>query len=142
MTYKALVYPYVAGGGPGAKETVALTVTATGSASSNPVVLQANAAAYTAASADDKTRHERATDIVRFFSQYGTPVEVSSATNVLTMKFEVADLFEDSARGKPGYFNGPAARPTAYELAQAYVAANSFTVSAMTVTIDGVAQNA
>ena len=47
-------------------------------------------------------------------------------------------------RAEPWYVNtrnAGAQRPDAYELAQAYVAANSYNVTVITVTVDGNAQN-
>ncbi len=140
--YLPLVFPHTAGGGPGVVETVVLTVGASGSTtSSNPVTSVADRAAYYAATTANKTRHARFADVVRYMSQYGTPVYVASTGTTVTLGFEQRDMFEDSAKGKPGWFNAAAPRKNMYELAQAYVAANDFEVDSISVTIDGVSQS-
>lgn len=140
--YLPLVFPHTAGGGPGVVETVVLTVSASGSGSdSNPTISVADRAAYYAATTANKQRHARFADIVRYMSQYGTPVYVTSGNSTITLGFEQKDMFEDSAKGKPGWFNAAAARKNMYELAQAYVAANDFFVDSISVTIDGVSQS-
>ena len=142
--YKPLSFPGSVGGGPGPVEVVALTVAASGSATaSGPVTAVANRAAYYAASDANKQRHARFSDVVRHRSQYGMPVKVeSTSSTVITLHFEIRDMFEDSSLGKPGWFTAAAARKTAYELAQAYVASNAYEVDSISVTIDGNAQNA
>lgn len=140
--YLPLVFPHTAGGGPGTVETIVLTVGASGSAtSSNPVTSVADRAAYYAASAANKARHARFADIVRAASVYGTPVYVASTGTTITLGFEQRDMFEDSSKGKPGWFNAAAARSNMYELMQAYVASNAHEVDSISVTIDGNAQN-
>lgn len=140
--YLPLVFPHTSGGGPGTLETVVLTVTASGSGSdSNPTTSVASRDLYYAATTANKERHARFSDLVRHMSQYGTPVYVASTGTTVTLGYEQRDMFEDSSKGKPGWFNAAAARSNAYELAQAYVASNSYYVSAITVTIDGVSQS-
>lgn len=140
--YVPLNFPRTTGGGPGTVETVVLTVGASGSAqSSNPVTPVADRAAYYAASAANKDRHSRWSDIVRYMSQYGTPVYTAGTGTTITLGFEYRDMFEDSSKGKPGWFNAAAARKNAYELAQAYVADNDYDVDSISVTIDGVSQS-
>lgn len=140
--YVPLNFPHISGGGPGVVETVVLTVGASGSGSdSNPTISVADRAAYYAATTANKERHARFSDIVRHMSQYGTPVSVASGNSTITLGFEMRDMFEDSSKGKPGWFNAAAARLNAYELAQAYVASNSYYVNSISVTIDGVSQS-
>lgn len=141
--YVPLNFPHVVGGGPGVVETVVLTVAASGSATaSNPVTPVADRAAYYAASTANKARHARFSDIVRAASVYGTPVSVAATGTTITLGFEYRDMFEDSSKGKPGWFNAASPRSTMYELMQAYVASNSYEVDSISLTIDGVAQNA
>ncbi len=140
MSYNAIVFPGVTGG-PGVKDTMAITVTA--GATSNPIKSQATRAAYNAASSDDKALHNRFSDVVQFITQYANPVSISTnGNNVITLGFEQAGLFNNAGIGRPGNFteNGNP-RANAFDLAAAYVAANDHGVTVMTITINGVAQN-
>ena len=139
--YKALVFPAVTGGGPGVQDTVVLTVTATGDTSSNPVTSVATPALYAAADANGKARHDRFSDLAMYFRAYGQPVTIASTGTTITFGYEHVGLHSDGALGKPAWRDVAGERPNAYELAQAYVAANSHTVSAISVTVNGVSQS-
>lgn len=137
MSYKNLIFPgAVNAAGP--VETVTLTVTATGATSSNPVKAFASLAEYndTNASDDDKARHERFSNIVRYFQQYGQPVSIASnGNNVITLTFDRKGLFTDSALGKAPYFNDAYERGDASDLATAYVSDNDHTVTVLTAIV-------
>jgi hypothetical protein len=139
--YTALAFPGKVGGGPAAVDTIALTVTATGGTSTNPVKAAADLEAYFAEDADDKQRHERFSDIVQFFMQYGIVVGVASdGDQVITLEFEQGGMFADSTEGRPDWLN-KVDRDNAYNLGLAYVANNDYNVSAIAVTINGVTQD-
>lgn len=144
VVYKNLVFPHHVGG-PGPVDTVAFTVTATGSSTdTNECLTQTDIVTYNAASADDKARHERFSSIVSFLTQYGKPVSIDAVTNnVITMRFERKGLYENSTLGKAPWFSY-GHRPNAFDLCATYVAANSGAphyVAAITVTINGSAQS-
>lgn len=139
--YEALVFPGKVGGGPAAVDTVELTITATGGTSTNPVKAAADLEAYFAEDADDQARHKRFSDIVQYFQQYAQPVEITSdGDQVITLGFEQGGMWADSTVGDPDYMN-KVRRDNAYELAQAYVASNSHTVSVIAVKVNGVTQS-
>jgi hypothetical protein len=139
MSYNARIFPMVTGG-PGVKDTMAITVTA--GATSTPVKSQATRTAYNAASDADKLLHDRFSDVVQFITQYANPVSISTnADNVITLGFDRAGLFNNAGIGRPGNFteNGNP-RANAFDLAAAYVASNDHGVTVMTITINGAAQ--
>lgn len=140
--YVALAFPKAVGGGPAAVDTVELTVAASGHATEdNCVKAAADLEAYFAEDAADQERHRRFSDIVTFFQQYAQPVSVESdGDHVITMKFEQGGMWADSTVGDPDWLN-KVQRSNAYELAQAYVAADSYGVSAITVKVNGVTQS-
>ena len=140
--YKALVFPHTTGGGPGVAETVELTITANdGTAITTPVAAVDNFAGYYDADAAGKAAHERFSAIVESFSRaYGFAIEVASdGDDVITLKYENPALHSDSSLGKPGWDEG-SERPNAYELAQVFVGDNDVDVTAIAVTVNGVAQ--
>jgi hypothetical protein len=144
VVYNNLVFPHHVGG-PGPVDTVALTVTATGSSTdSNECLTQTDIVAYNAASAADKLRHDRFSDIVSTLTLYGKPTSIDAVTNnVITMRFERKGLFENSSLGKPGWFSY-GHRPNMFDLCATYVAAESGAphyVAAITITINGSAQS-
>lgn len=138
------VFPTQVGGGPGNVSTVVLTVTATGATSTNPCKSLPNAAAYYAASAADKARHDRWSDIVMYFHRNANPVGIeATANNVITLHFEQENMFDDTTLGTPGWYTASGnPRPNAFDIAQEYVADNDHTVTVITVTVDGTAQTA
>ena len=142
VTYKNLIFPQEVGG-PGPYDTVELTVSASGAPTTTPIKAFANLEAYYDSTvADDKTRHERFSDICKYFQQYGEPISIASdGDNVITLKFERGGMFEDSALGKPGYFYSSGNRPNAYDLATSYVADNDTGVNGITVKVNGTTQN-
>jgi hypothetical protein len=140
--YKALAFPGAVGGGPAAGDTLVLTVTAAGDpTATNPVKAAADLAAYFAEDADDKARHERFSDIVQYFQQYAQAVSIASdGDQAITLKYEQDGLWADSTVGDPQFMT-KTRRSNAYELAQAYVGSDAHGVTAITVTLNGVAQN-
>jgi hypothetical protein len=144
VVYKNLFFPHSVGG-PGPKDAIVLTVTATGSGTdTNECLTQASIVAYNAASADDKARHERFSSIVDFTTQYGRPVQIDAVTNnVITMYFERQGMYANSTTGKAPWFSY-GHRPNMFDLCAAYVAANSAAphyVASITITINGAAQS-
>lgn len=140
--YVARAFPGKVGGGPAVVDTVELTVTAAGSpTATNPVKAAADLKAYFAEDADDKARHDRFSDIVTFFMQHGIVTEVASDGDTkITLGFEQGGMWADSDVGEPLWLN-KVRRDNAYELAQKYVASDSHGVTAISVTINGVAQS-
>jgi len=138
--YSARVFPAVTGGGPGVQDTVVLTITATGDTSSNPVTSVTTPALYEAADANGKARHSRFSDLVMYFRAYGQPVTIASTGGAITLGYEHVGLHTDGTPGKPAWRDVVGERPNAYELAQAYVAANSHTVTVIAVAVNGVSQ--
>lgn len=144
VTYENLVFPHSVGG-PGPKDTIAFTVTATGSSTdTNECLTQTDLVAFNAASANDQDRHRRFSYIAKYVSRYGQPVQIDAVTNnVITMYFERKGLYENSTLGKPGWFSY-GHRPNAYDICAEIVAAQSgspYYIAAMTVTINGSAQS-
>lgn len=144
VVYQNLVFPHSVGG-PGPVDVVALTVTASGSSTdSNECLTQTDIVAYNAASASDKLRHERFSDVVSFVTQYAKPISIDAVTNnVITMRFERKGIFENSALGKPGWFSY-GHRPNMFDLCATLVAAEGSAphyLSTITITINGSAQS-
>jgi len=139
--YVALAFPGSVGGGPAAGDSVELTVTAAGHATAtNPVKAAASLEAYFAEDEADQERHRRFSDIVQYFHQYAQPASIeSNGDQVITLKFEQDGLWADSTVGRPEWLN-KVERKNAYELAQAYLAEDSYGVTAITVKVNGVAQ--
>jgi hypothetical protein len=138
--YSALAFPGSVGGGPAAGDTLALTVTATGATSANPVKAAADMKAFHALEAAgdaDAERHERFSDIVLFFRRYGQPVVIeSNGNNVITLRFEQNGFWSASQNGRPAWINKIDAA-TAAEVAAEYVAENDHNVTAIAVTVNG-----
>lgn len=142
VVYNNLCFPHSVGG-PGPLDVVALTVTATGGASANPVKAQTDIVAFNAAVALDQTRHIRFSNLVTQFSRYGMPVAASVNTGtdtIITLSYERKGMFENSVLGKPGWFNY-GHRANAFDLCAEHVASNPDLVSVLTVTINGAAQS-
>lgn len=139
MAYENLVFPTEVGG-PGPLDTLVLVVTATGTASSNPVKAAADLAAFNAEDSDDQVRHRRFSDIVESFSRYATPVSIESdGDQTITLKYESAGIHGDNTEGKPAWFI-PGHRPNAYDVAVEVIAARA-DVTGLTTTVNGVSQS-
>jgi len=140
--YVALAFPGSVGGGPAVVDTVELTVTAAGDATAtNPVKAAADLEAYFAEDAADQARHKRFSDIVVYFQQYAQPISITSdGDTIITLGFEQGGMWADSTVGDPGYVT-KTNRSNAYELAQAYLAADTHGVTAISVKLNGVTQS-
>lgn len=139
MAYKNLNYPHDLGGN-GPFDTVELTVTAGTAPTTTPMKAAADIRAYNAEDADDVVRHERFSELVRYYHQYGQPVAITSdGDNVVTMKFERQEMFTDHTEGKAPW-DDETDRGNAYDLAVAFVAATDW-CTAITVKVNGVTQN-
>lgn len=140
--YYQLAFPHDVGG-PGPWQKVELGVTAITTATTDVVKTCADLQAFYAASSDDKARHQRFSDLVTQFGRYGMAISAraTSSDEVIQLYFERVGLFSNSTLGKPGWFSY-GHRPNGYDLAAEFVSSNNVTVSALTVTIDGTAQNA
>lgn len=141
MAYEYLAFPHEKGG-PGPYDTLVLVVTATGTdGSTTPVKAAADMAAYDAEDANDVLRHKRFSDIVLFFSRYGTPISIASdGDQTITLKYEHQYIHGNNSEGKAPWFT-PGHRPNAYDIAAEYVAANDHSVTGMTTTVNGVLQS-
>lgn len=144
VVYENLVFPHTVGG-PGPKDTLAFTVTATGSSTdSNECLTQTDLVAYNAASADDKLRHQRFSYIAKIVQRYGQAVQIDAVTNnVITMYFERKGMYANSTIGKPGWFTY-GHRPNAFDICAEIVASDSGAphyIAAMTVTVNGSSQS-
>lgn len=131
--YKNLVFPQTVGG-PGPYDTVVLTITG---ATVTPL---ADVVAYNVGDSTVKGYHDAFSDIVMFFERYGEPVSVAGTSSTITLQFERRGMFVDSALGKAPFFYSSAARANAFEIGAAYVASNSYSVSGIAVTVNGVSQ--
>jgi hypothetical protein len=139
MAYKNLNFPHDLGGN-GPFDTVELTVTAGVAPTTTPMKAAADLGAYNDEDTDDQTRHQRFSELVQYFQQYGQTVSVaSSGDNVVTLKYEVQEMFDDNSEGKAPW-DTSADRPNAYDLATAFVAATAW-CSGITVKVNGVTQN-
>ncbi|MAZ56834.1 hypothetical protein CL653_03510 [bacterium] len=140
--YYALAFPGTVGGGPGAVDTLVLTVTVTGGdTSSNPVKAAADKAAYDAEDANDKERHKRFSDIVQNYMRHGIVVGIESdGDQTITLKYEQGSMFVDGTVGRPDWLN-KVERANAFEIGAEYVADNDYNVTGIAVTINGASQS-
>lgn len=142
--YKAAVFPFTVGGGPGGRTTLVLTPTLTNTPST-PVTAVADRAAYFAADATAKNKHDRFTALVLYFQQYGTVVSASSSGTAVTIEFEATDLWApNTTLGIPTSVT-KIQRKNAYNLGVEFCTnlGSTFgadTITAIAVTIDGVSQ--
>jgi len=144
VVYENLVFPHTVGG-PGPKDTIAFTVTATGSATdTNECLTQTDLVAFNSATSANQDRHRRFSYIAKIVQRYGQAVQIDAVTNnVITMYFERKGLYENSTIGKPGWFSY-GHRPNAYDICAEIVASDSgapYYIAAMTVTINGASQS-